>query len=101
MFVFKRDFSYQNNDDADTKELILERLNHLDPNFTDKEKILRANHIFFKTLQQNFNKHVKLLESVNRSTGNNAINSENINKIIFGTFMKQPEAWRNVSKDKR
>lgn len=100
LFLFpvnKHENSYQNEDDAATKELIMERLKHLDSNFEDKEKVLTANHIFFKLLVSNFGRHAKCLESVNRSKGINAVNAENINKIIFGTFMKQPQAWKNVS----
>jgi hypothetical protein len=49
------------------------------------------------TLIENFHKHQKYLESLNRSNNVSAINANNFKKTIFGTFMKMPEQWRNVS----
>lgn len=87
----------QEEEDDVTKDLILDRLRQLDPNMKDKENILKANHFFFKLLVENFQRHSKYLESVNRQTDSNGITANNINKIIFGTFMKQSASWRNVS----
>lgn len=75
----------------------MERLRHFDFEIEDKQRSLEANHAFFKLLVANFPKHAKHVENVNRLTGSSAITSNNINKIIFGTFMKQPLSWRNVS----
>lgn len=69
----------------------------LDADFDNKEKVLKANHFFFKLLVEHFPRHSKYLENANRTTGSSAINADNINKIIFGTFMKQSINWRNVS----
>lgn len=80
-----------------TKDLILERLLHLDPNMKEKENILKANHLFFKLLVENFHKHSKYLENVNRQMDTSGVTANNISKIIFGTFMKQPQSWRSVS----
>lgn len=91
------EFPYQEEEDEAVKTLVLDRLNHLDPLTEDKEKVLKANHLFFKLLVGNFQKHSKYLESVNRQTGLSAVTADNIDKIIFGTFMKQPSNWRNVS----
>jgi hypothetical protein len=72
-------------------------LRSTDPSFEDSETILRSNHLFFVTLIENFHKHQKYLESLNRSNNVSAINANNFKKTIFGTFMKMPEQWRNVS----
>lgn len=77
--------------------MIAERLKFLDPAFHEKETKLKANYLFFKSLVTNFHKHSKYMESVNKSTRSTVINSSNIDKIIFGTFMKQSDKWRNVS----
>lgn len=87
-------FCYQEEEDEEIKSLVFDRMNHLDSITEDKEKVLKANHVFFKLLVSQFQKHSKFLENVNRSTGLNAVTSNNINTIIFGTFMKQPDNWR-------
>lgn len=76
--------------------MILERLNQLDPDMKSKEEVLKANHLFFKLLVAEFERHSDLVENVNRSTGCETINADTINKINFGTFMKQPQNWRDV-----
>lgn len=81
------------------RELLKERLHDLDPDLANKEKLLKSNHLFFKLLGLNILKHSKYLENTNRKNGVSAITPMNIKRIVFGTFMKQPLAWRNVSRE--
>lgn len=99
-FVFKLKFYFdfnQDEEDESIKELITERLHHLEPDLEEKEKVLKAYHFFFKLLASNISRHSKYLENVNRQNSVSAITPSNINKIIFGTFMKQPITWKNVN----
>lgn len=91
-----RECRYQDEEDDTIRILVQERLDTLDPMTDEKAKVLKANHLFFKLLVNNFQRHSKYLENVNRSTGLTAVTAENIDKIIFGTFMRQPQNWRNV-----
>lgn len=90
-------FYYQEESDEVIKASVVERLKHLDPEYEQNEKILKVNHLFFRLLMENFDRHSKLVESANRVSGCTQITSENAVKVIFGTFMKQPASWRNVS----
>lgn len=68
-------------------------------NFDENERLLRAYHHCFKLLVDNIQKHGKYLENVNRMNNNFIITPNNIqdSNVIFGSYMKQPIKWRNVS----
>jgi hypothetical protein len=63
-----------------------------------QEAQLRANHTCYKLLIKNMKNHAKYLENINKLNNNFAItpaNAEHPN-LIFGSFMKQSQKWRNV-----
>ena len=80
--------------------MIQQRLQQLDPDFNEKENLLKANHEFFILIGTNFEKHQKLLEALNRSYSTSLITSSNYKRVTFETFMKQPVQWRNVRESK-
>ena len=90
-------FHYQKEKDDSIKPLIYDRLHHLEPEFEQKADVLNANYQLFKLLAQNIALHAKYLDNLNRKYTIGVIHPGNIHKIIFGTFMKQPQNWRNVS----
>lgn len=66
--------------------------------FIDYEKLLKAHHTCFMLLLKNIQKHGKYLENLNKVHNNNLIRVDNIDdsNIIFSTYMKQPNKWKNV-----
>lgn len=89
----------QENSDKTIKEAIMDFLKRSNPDFQDNEKVLKANHTCFNLLMKNIARHLKYLDILNRNYDNFIITPHNIqnSNIIFGTFMKQPIKWRNVS----
>lgn len=78
------------------KSLINERLHNLKPEMDDKADILLGSHTLFQILKKNIQLHERSLENLNRKYDVSSITPNNIQKIFFGTFMKQPVLWRNV-----
>lgn len=62
----------------------------------EKTDFLWSCHTLFQLLKKNIQLHAKLLENLNRKFDVSSITPSNIQKIFFGTFMKQPVLWRNV-----
>ncbi|CRL01871.1 CLUMA_CG015712, isoform A [Clunio marinus] len=86
---------YQEEKDETIKDLVYEHLLQLKPDLKEIERTLKIEHNCYKLLVRNFHRHLKYLDLVIRSTKSKAITSENIHKIIFGTFMKQSQQWKN------
>lgn len=84
--------------DKNICDVIMDFLKKSSEGFDTNEKIIKANHICFKLLILNIQKHLKYLDNVNRSHDSFVITPYNIKNpnIIFGTFMKQKQVWRNV-----
>lgn len=91
----------EDNSNESVKSVIMDFLKRSSDDFVANEKILKANRTCYKLLIKNIPKHLKYLDNVNRNHDNFIITPYNIqnSNIIFGTFMKQPQRWRNVSKN--
>lgn len=74
--------------------MLLERLKSLDHQFEEHEKRLKANYLYFKILAADFKKF-----SIDSTLPPESryIDASNIGSVIFGTFMKEPSQWRDVS----
>lgn len=85
--------------DESVKMIVIDFLKRSSENYDENEKILRAYHHCFKLLFDNIHKHGKYLDNVNRINNNFIITPNNIqdSNVIFGSYMKQPIKWRNVS----
>jgi hypothetical protein len=87
--------TYSETEDDELRKSILDHIRKLDVN--ESEETLAAWYGCFKLLGFNIDRHAKFLDRVNHVHQTSVITVNNYHKIIFGTFMKQPIPWRNVS----
>lgn len=79
----------------ETKQLIIDHLEHTFPDLREREPLLEANHVLHQLYISNIHRFEKSLNALKKITETSPLTtSTNLN---FCTFMKLPIHWRNVS----